>query len=260
MIKNRKLCKIFKIVLIFIGILIVVVLLSFIPTLRLKTNGMKTFKGEYVTVYYEKEESAAKDVFALAETEGMRIANTLGFDSPQGICIYIYDSQSTFQTKKYGLIALLLNLDWYIGDNRGTNVLLTSPADSGSQHSYDELVNEISVHEMVHAYNSLINPNMILWLNEGLAGYLSDQVPQFIMSSAVPIPTIEQMQTSNPVQFSKMGGYQLSYTYIEYLNDVYGWESVQVLAQTNDYVQAFDIEEDVIYKDWIDYLYRNYSQ
>ena len=40
------------------------------------------------------------------------------------------------QTKKYGLIGPLLGLDWYIGDNRGTNVLLTSPANPGVITSY----------------------------------------------------------------------------------------------------------------------------
>jgi hypothetical protein len=30
--------------------------------------------------------------------------------------------------RKYGLVVLFLNLDWDIGDNRGTNILLTSPA------------------------------------------------------------------------------------------------------------------------------------
>ena len=30
--------------------------------------------------------------------------------------------------KKYGFIGPLLGLDWYIGDNRGADVILTSPA------------------------------------------------------------------------------------------------------------------------------------
>ena len=49
--------------------------------------------------------------------------------------------------KKYGLVVLFLNLDWYIGDNRGTNVLLTSPANPGSAHDYDEIKREVAVHE-----------------------------------------------------------------------------------------------------------------
>lgn len=65
------------------------------------------------------------------------IAQKLGFTEKQDINVYIYDHQNTMQTKKYGLIAPLLNLDWYIGDNRGTDVILTSPANPGEVHDYD---------------------------------------------------------------------------------------------------------------------------
>lgn len=49
----------------------------------------------------------------------------------------IYDHQSTMQKKKYGYIGPLLGLDWYIGDNIGTDVILTSPANPGKVHDYD---------------------------------------------------------------------------------------------------------------------------
>ena len=142
-----------------LGVAILAAFATLIPTLSPETPGMKSIGGAYVTVYYEREEAAAQDVFTLMNAQSEHIAEMLVFDSPQDIKVYVYDDQSTFQTKKYGLVALLLNMDWYIGDNRGTNVLLTSPANPGSAHTYDSVKNS-GPHEMVHAYNSLLNKDM----------------------------------------------------------------------------------------------------
>lgn len=66
----------------------------------------------------------------------------------------------------------MLNLNWYIGDNIGTDVILTSPANPGEVHDYDN--NKYAVlHEIVHAYISVINKDIDLLLTEGVALYLS---------------------------------------------------------------------------------------
>lgn len=44
---------------------------------ELKEKDMKELRGKYVTVFYEKEESTAKDVFNLAKKEILRIAASL---------------------------------------------------------------------------------------------------------------------------------------------------------------------------------------
>jgi len=132
------------------------------------------------------------------------------------------------QTKKYGLIGPLLGLDWYIGDNRGTNVLLTSPANPGKVHNYDNNKNAC-VHEMVHAYNSILNKKMSYWIDNGLAGYLSEQKPTYPLYAYKQVPTFRQINESGlltPINFEKFSGYEYSYTYIEYLDKQYGWDKV----------------------------------
>ena len=84
------------------------VFVNFIPVFSLKTAGMKQFSGNWINVYYETEEAAARDVFEYADGETAAIAEKLGFTEKQDINVYIYDNQSTMQTKKYGLIAPLL--------------------------------------------------------------------------------------------------------------------------------------------------------
>jgi len=63
------------------------IFINFLPTFSLKTSGMKEIKGKYITVFYEKEENAANDVFLLTNTESERISSTLGFESPQDISL-----------------------------------------------------------------------------------------------------------------------------------------------------------------------------
>ncbi|MCL1790501.1 MAG: hypothetical protein FWG40_03950 [Peptococcaceae bacterium] len=236
--------------LICLGGLLLIAALSFVPTFSLEERGMHIFRGTYVTVYYEAEEKAARDVFALTEVENKRLAQKLGLEEPPSVNLYIYDKQSTFQTKKYGYVALVLSLDWYVGDNRGTNVLLTSPANPGKGHTYDE-IKLTALHELVHAYNYVINPNMRLWINEGVALYLTngDQPPS---NPGGHVPTLAQTRSGNPLVFSQSNGYTYAQTYIEYLDRTYGWSKILVLLQTGDFIDAFGVGEKDIYVAWLE--------
>lgn len=113
---------------------------------------------------------------------------------------------------------------------------------------------------MVHAYVSVLNPHIKLWLKEGLALYLSNGEP-FYKSNLqyLDIPTYSDIQTKNPIKFSNMGGYDLAHTYIEYLDVTYGWDKVLELKKTEDYNKVFGISEEEIYSRWIEYL-ENYYQ
>lgn len=254
--------KIKRLLKIMAGIVIlsaIMVLINLIPAWNLKTKGMHKLEGDWVNVYYETEEEAAKDVFLLADIKAEEITKKLGFSQKQNINIYIYDKQSTMQTKKYGFAAPLLGLDWYIGDNIGTNVILTSPANPGKVHNYND--NKFAVlHEMVHAYVSILNPKIRLWLTEGLALYLANGEP-FYKSylNYLDIPSYSDIQTKNPIKFSNMGGYSLAHTYIEYLDVTYGWDKVLELIKTEDYIKVFGISEKEIYSKWLDYI-NNYYQ
>ena len=244
-----------------IGILLFVALLlivNFIPTFNLKTKGMSGIEGEWITVYYETEEAAAKDVLSYADPLVEEIATMLGFSEKQDVNVYIYDNQQTMQTKKYGFIAPLLGLDWYIGDNIGTEVILTSPANPGRVHTYDNN-KEAVLHEIVHAYVSVINPDISLWLTEGMALYLSNGEPfQKEYLEYMTVPSYEDTCTINPIRFSNCGGYTFAHTYIAYLHKTYGWNKVLELLKTEDYEDIFGKTQKQIYGEWLQYI-SNYS-
>jgi hypothetical protein len=254
--KKRRLLTVLTCTLLLCAVLVTV---NFIPTWNLKTSGMSEFKGSNVTVYYEKEKAAATDVFELADSKAPELETKLGLPQSKDATIYIYDHQSTMQTKKYGYIAPLLGLDWYIGDNIGTRVILTSPANPGKAHTYDGN-KEAVLHEMVHAYVSILNPHIHLWLTEGMALYMSNGEPFYkAYLQNHRLPSHQDLQTRNPVRFSDMGGYQLAPTYIQFINNKYGWDKVLQLIKTEDYQKAFGKSDNEIYTEWIKYL-KNYYQ
>lgn len=256
---RKKLSVLCKIILGLIGFILILLLINFIPTWSLKTTNMKVITGEWINVYYETEQVAAEDVFLYADAATASVAEKLGFTEKQEVNVYIYDNQTTMQTKKYGYIAPLLKLDWYIGDNIGTEVLLTSPANPGNVHTYDN--NKYAVlHEIVHAYVSVSNKDIALWLTEGMALYLSNGAPFYKeYLDYFPIPTYNDTTSNNPLIFSNCGGYTFAHTYIEYLEKNYGWDKVLTLIETEDYKQCFNKSKKEIYNDWVEYI-KNYYQ
>lgn len=242
-----------------IGALALITAVNFIPAISLKTNGMTVIDGKWVDVYYETEEAAAKDVFELAESEAENIAKYLGFSEAPDVNLYIYDYQSTMQTKKYGLVTPLLGLDWYIGDNIGTDVILTSPANPGEEHTYDNN-KYAALHEIVHAYVSALNEDVDLWLTEGCALYLTNGAPffrEYIQQTGVP--TYKETCSNSPLTFNNCCSYTYAHTYIEYIHTTYGWDSVLEIIKGEDYEEVFNKSKADIYSEWVDYITEYYQ-
>lgn len=106
----------------------------------------------------------------------------------------------------------MLGLDWYIGDNVAEHVLLLSPAGDAKEHSYEE-IRQAVLHEMVHAYNHPVNPDMAYFLDNGIAGYLSEQTPSMYWERMKP-PTFRDTQVFGllaPLKFARYDGYAFSY-------------------------------------------------
>lgn len=244
---------------IFLGVFVIAAIVNFIPTLSLRTDGMTKLEGKWIDVYYETEADAAKDVFEYAEEKTAIIAGRLGFSEAPDVNVYIYDSQSTMQTKKYGYAAPLLGLDWYIGDNIGTDVLLTSPANPGEVHTYDNNKHAV-LHEIVHAYISVLNEDVDLWLTEGCALYLTNGEPFYRnYIEQIGLPTYKETCSDNPLVFSDCGGYTYAHTYIEYIAVTYGWDAVLETIKTTNYEEVLGKSGQDIYNEWVAYI-KEYHQ
>ena len=138
-------------------------------------------------------------------------------------------------------------------------------------HAYDSVITSYSihytklydnnknacVHEMVHAYNSILNKKMSYWIDNGLAGYLSEQKPTYPLYAYKQVPTFRQINESGlltPINFEKFSGYEYSYTYIEYLDKQYGWDKVLELIKTENYQKVFEKSEKEIYNEWVNFM------
>lgn len=246
--------RILKILALVAAALIALVAVNFLPTFSLEASGMHALEGEWITVHYQQEQTAAEDVLAYADRETAEIAQKLGFTRKEDVRVYLYDSQQTMQMKKYGLIAPLLQLDWYIGDNIGTSVILTSPAHPGPRHTYDSVKGSVT-HEIVHACISARNPRVPLWLTEGMALYLTNgETFNRENLARMRIPSYEDTRTRNPIRFSSCGRYLFAHTYIEYLNQAYGWDAVLALIYSGDYEASLGVSQEAVYAAWVDFL------
>lgn len=116
------------------------------------------------------------------------------------------------------------------------------------------------LHEIVHAYISVENPDIHLWLTEGTALYLTNGEPFYKeYLNSMSIPTYSDTKTRNPIVFANCNGYTFAHTYIEYLDKTYGWDKVCELLVSEDYEDIFNKSQKDIYDEWVAYI-NNYYQ
>lgn len=243
-----------KISLFIVGVVAFCVILQFAPTLSLRTGDMITWETEqYILYFNEDDRPGAEAIFAQLEKDVPRINETLEFTPSDKVEVYIYENQKVLHQKKYGFLVSLLRLDWYIGDNVRDKVIIVSPINPGPVHSFDSVVEVVS-HEYVHALIYQINKKVPLWLDEGLALFLTNGQP-LISSMHSQIPTYKETQTNNPIRFANANGYGMAHIYIEFLTETYGFESVLELVHApKEHERIFSRTEKQLYDDWLEYL------
>jgi hypothetical protein len=248
-----------KIILIILAIILsiaAILLITFIPTFNLKTNDMLTFESDHFVIFYEKQdENVLKDISAKLNEGYNKISETAKISADYKTKVYIYKNIDELHVKKYGFLGLFFGPKWYIGDNVQNKVIIVSPNSPGPEHTYDSIV-DATLHEYVHTLMWNINPNLSKFLNEGMAGYISGNTkPEYKLQT---LPNFSDTKISNPITFGNTGMYQMSYTYIEYLDENYGMERTMQLISTGDYNKTFNRSEEEMFNEWIEFLKLNY--
>ena len=127
-------------------------------------------------------------------------------------------------------------------------------------------------HELTHVVVMEINPELRRgWLQEGLASYEMDPSPSGYRASvkttiqddvaAGRIPSFADLNvvTSNWPRFWQMHGYEFSYTFVEFVLNDYGPDTLNRLIRApDDYRGVFNRTEDQIWDEWVVYLKRHY--
>ncbi|MEJ6951608.1 hypothetical protein [Natronospora cellulosivora (SeqCode)] len=247
-----------KLTCLIVVVIFFLLMLQFLPTLRLRTRDMVKWETEHYIIYFnEDDRSGAEAVFAQLEKDVPRINEALQFIPSEKVEVYIYENQNVLHQKKYGFLVSLLNLDWYIGDNIRDKVIMVSPLNPGPVHSFDSVVEVVS-HEYVHALIYQINKKVPLWLDEGLALFLTNG--QALGSSRnTQIPTFKETQSNNSIRFANANGYGMAHIYIDFLTETYGFDSVlELVNNPKDHERIFGRSEKQLYDDWLEYLRRVY--
>lgn len=245
----------YEIFIISMCLILSLVVVQTLPVFILKPFGAKELKGENVVIYYKAkdEKGAGKVLESLAKVSG-EIREKLQFNSSNPTKVYMYSSQKAFWIRKYGFITILGAPKWYIGDNQGDKVLIISPFENVEGHDYSSILGA-ATHELVHTINYQINPKLSYWNDNGVATFLSQQFPRRDFAKYGSLPTLEEMKSENEKRFGNIGGYEYSYSYIDFLNSKYGWNKVLDLIRANkSYEEIFSKSEKDVYDEWIKYI------
>ena len=198
-------------------VIVALLVLQTLPVFFPRPLGSVEMADDRIRLYYQPgDEKGAKEVFDLLNQKSEEIYQQMGMQEVTPTNVYLYKTQWQLAIREAGFATL---------------------------------------HELVHSIVFRINPELNYFWDNGLATYLSGQTPEAGELDAMPAPTITQMHTDNGLEFANMGGYAFSYSYIDYLDQTYGWDKVAAYAAgKGDYEAIFGATESEIYDAWCDYL------
>jgi RNA polymerase sigma-70 factor (ECF subfamily) len=155
--------------------------------------------------------------------------------------------------------------DWVVGTCNGDELMMVSPLNPGSVHTYESLM-QVIVHEFVHiaVYYALGGKGSTpspKWLAEGYAQYeagqINDYIRKYVASSLTEKapPTWTQLDTVSAMEFGNMNGYAFSVTIVEFLVVTYGIDKLVLLIKEPENIEIiYGLSKDTLEKQWIQYL------
>jgi hypothetical protein len=248
MVMKKATKRLLVILIVVIGVLV----LGFKKNIRL--DKMQVHETEHFIIYYETlKQITLNDLEEKLETSYPTIQGFFRLHQTQKGRIVVYASVERFQRAYLGIFLSLLYGDWASGAAYQDLVLITSPENPGSQHTYEDVL-EIVTHEYIHTLVYQQNEMPNIWLDEGVATFLSGQKSEL----PLVVPRFEAMQKQDMNTFLENEGYAFSYVYVEYLVKIYGNEKVVNLIRSNDYEETFGKSAFDIYNEWMSYVETEY--
>lgn len=156
--------------------------------------------------------------------------------------------------------------NWIRGGLGVGKIAIASPLNPPPGSKFDNVINT-AVHEFVHIIINKINGDTPRWLNEGIACYEAKDNDENWIRKTVEngllnnmIPTFKDLDTGEDFEtFFKLNGYQYSYTIVESIINLFGYEKLHNLIKSpNSFVEIFGITEGELQDKWINYIKENY--
>jgi hypothetical protein len=221
-----------------------------------------TKESQHFEFYSTKSDIKVLDSIAtILENNYARITNRLEIQIKKKISVKVFPDVGSFH--------VAINYpdapDWVVGSCVGEDLLMVSPLNPGSVHTYGSLM-QVVIHEFVHiavyyAIGDKVVTGLPKWLNEGYAQYeagqINEQVRKSVESSMlekVP-PTWAQLNTVSAMEFGQINGYGLSVSIVEFLVVTYGTDKLVLLIKEPENIETnYGLPESTLEKQWIQYI------
>lgn len=186
-----------------------------------------------------------------------RISKDLGVKLERKVNVNIYPDIKSFHDG----IGMSDAEDWLVGLARNGEMLMVSPLNPGSVHTYDSLM-KVIVHEYAHILVGEITNETYTYLNEGIAVVESNQFDETMkayLKYAIKLnklPSIDDMEKkySNLEQpYITSGGF------VEFLVNNYGYDKVtKIIAEPKSLENVTEVSKDKLFENWKEYITENY--
>jgi len=195
------------------------------------------------------------------ENNYSRITNRLGIQIEKKIKVTVFPNIKAFHVAINQPDAP----DWVVGTCNGYDLMMVSPLNPGTVHTYESLM-QVVVHEFVHmaVYYEVGDKGMAVlpkWLSEGYAQYeagqINDHTRKYIKSILLEKapPTWTEINTAPDMEFGKMNGYGFSAMIVEFLIVTYGIDKlVLLIKEPENFEIIYGLSKNALEKQWIQYL------
>jgi hypothetical protein len=165
--------------------------------------------------------------------------------------IVVYSDPAQFKRAYLGLILAWVyrDTDWIVGGAYMDMLAMMSPEVDDGMHSYEDKL-DILQHELIHVYNYHLNEMPDVFLDEGLAVYLSGQGEDERKPDGA-IPSFAEMRDWNFEEFGENGGYYYSYRFCAYMEGKVGLSVLLTLLETENFEGITGMSYEENYNAWV---------
>jgi hypothetical protein len=216
----------------------------------------------FIVHYTEFDKKCIDEILHVLESSYYRITNNLNQELEEKLTIEIHPDHNQLHIA----LGLPNAPDWVRGGLGIGKIVIASPLNPPPGSDFNNVINT-AVHEFVHIIVTKINENTPRWLNEGIACYeAKDNNENWIIKSVEngllnsSIPAFKDLDTGEDFEtFFKRDRYQYSYTIVESINKLFGYDKLYNLIKApNCFAEIFGITADELQDKWIDYIKANY--
>jgi hypothetical protein len=219
-------------------------------------------ESQHFDFYSTNDDIKVLDSLATAlEKNYSRITTRLGVKIENKIKVKVFPNVKAF----HDAINYPGAPDWVVGTWNTEGLMMVSPLNPGSSHTYESLM-QVIVHEFVHiaVFHALGGTGMAKlpkWLSEGYAMYESGQINEPVRKSVKSSlmqkapPTWTQLDEVSMMEFGSMNGYGFSGAIVEFLVDTYGIDKLALLIKQPENIEMiYGLPKDALEKQWVLYL------